>query len=536
MTHAQARRILVLPRACCVLLCLLINCPPRILAQQLPARQIRSTTYLSAPDRAFLADLERRTFQYFQEHADPQTGLVLDRAHTDGRPHQAGEPSYHIASSAATGFGLTALCIAAAHRWVARNEARARVRATLRFFAERAATEHGWFLHWMDQQTGERRWQSEFSSIDTALFLAGALTARQYFRDDAEIVRLATLIYERVDFQWMLAGHPTLLSHGWRPETGFIKSRWDTYSEHLILQLLAIGSPTHPITPRAWLAWQRQRITYAGYTYLNGPGPLFTHQYTHAYVDFRGRREGWYPFTDYFANSVAATRAHRQFCIDLAREFPGYDENVWGISASDSAHGYVAWGGPPRDPAIDGTVVPYAPAGSLMFTPDISLPALRAMRDKFGERIYGRYGFADAFNPTTGWVDTDVIGIDLGITLLSAENLRTGHVWRWFMANPEITRALRRAGLHSYRFRSSEAKAKTNRLTLESEPPPANSIQAPPQGRAIKAMLPSGQTGRLVILPCCKYRSRLIGILRWAEKSFPPSQLSLYRANDRFPA
>ena len=143
----------------------------------------------------------------------------------------------------------------------------------------------------------------------------------------------------------------------------------------IVLQLLAIGSSTHPITPRAWLAWQRTRITYAGYTFLSGAPPLFIHQYSHAYVDFRGLRETWYPFTDYFANSVAATRAHRQFCIDLAREFPGYNENVWGISASDSAKGYLAWGGPPRDPAIDGTVVPYASAGSLMFTPDISLPA-----------------------------------------------------------------------------------------------------------------------------------------------------------------
>jgi hypothetical protein len=422
-----------------VLFLLLLLLTPNALNAQPAAR-------LTPEDAALLEDLERRAFLYFQEHADPRTGLVLDRAHTDGRPHQVGEPSHRVASSAATGFGLTALCIAAANGWLTRAEARARIRTTLRFFATQADEQHGWFYHWMEQETGARRWQSEFSSIDTALLLAGVLTARQCFRDDAEIVRLATRIYERVDFQWMLAGHPTLLSHGWKPETGFLKPRWDTYSEHLILQLLAIGSPTHAITPRAWLAWQRTRITYAGHTYLNA-GPLFTHQYTHAWVDFRGWRETWYPFTDYFANSVAATRAHRLFCLSLAPEFPAYDENVWGISASDSAQGYVAWGGPPRDPAIDGTVVPYAPAGSLMFTPDISLPALRTMRARYGARVYGRYGFADAFNPNTGWLDSDVIGIDLGITLLSAENLRTGNVWRWFMANPEIKRALRRAGL-----------------------------------------------------------------------------------------
>jgi hypothetical protein len=150
---------------------------------------------------------------------------------------------------------------------------------------------------------------------------------------------------------------------------------------------------------------------------------------------------------NYFENSVTATRAHRLFCIKLAKEFPGYSETIWGITASDSAKGYVAWGGPPRDPAIDGTVVPCAAAGSLMFTPDISLPALRAMKEKYGERIYGRYGFTDAFNPNTGWVNPDVIGIDVGITLLSAENLRTANVWRWFMRNPEIPRAMKLVGL-----------------------------------------------------------------------------------------
>jgi hypothetical protein len=298
----------------------------------------------------------------------------------------------------------------------------------------------------MNSPDGERRWQSEYSSIDTALLLGGVLTARQYFREDAEIKRLATLVYERVDFKWMLAGHPMLMSHGWKPEAGFLKPRWDTYSEHLILDLLAIGSPKHAVTPLTWRAWQRKYISYAGYTYLSG-GPLFTHQYSHAWVDFRGWRESFAPYTDYFANSVAATRAHREFCLSLREEFPGYSENVWGITASDSVKGYVAWGGPPRDPAIDGTVVPCAAGGSLMLTPDISLAALQTMREKFGERIYGRYGFTDAFNPNTGWTGPDVLGIDVGIVLLSAENLRSGNVWRWFMRNAEIPRAMRLAGL-----------------------------------------------------------------------------------------
>src|SRR6185503_9322756 len=152
---------------------------------------------------------------------------------------------------------------------------------------------------------------------------------------------------------------------------------WDTYSEVTILYMLAIASPTHPITARSWYGWQRQWTAYAGYKYLSGAPPLFIHQYSHAWIDYRNRREQSPPRVDYFINSVKATRAHRAFCLSLSREFPGYSANVWGITASDSAKGYVAWGGPPRDPAIDGTVVPCAAGGSLMFTPDISLAALR---------------------------------------------------------------------------------------------------------------------------------------------------------------
>ena len=419
-----------------------VNPPPAV---ALGAPPPQSAYRLTAEDEAFLEDLSRRSFRFFWEQANPETGLVLDRSRTDGTP--SSENHRHVASIASTGFGLSALCIAAERGWVTKNEARERVRTTLRFFADRVFNEHGWFYHWMDARTGERVWRSEISSIDTALLLGGVLVARQYFRGDAEIVRLATKIYERVDFRWMLNGHPTLLSHGSRPETGFIKNRWDTYSEQMSLLLLGVGSPTHPLPPASWRAWSRKWITYGGHTYMHAHPPLFIHQYSHAWVDFRGWRENWYPHVDYFENSARATRAHRQFCLDLAPEFPGYTENVWGITASDSARGYVAWGGPPRHRAIDGTVVPCAAGGSLMFTPDIAVPALRAMRERFGERIYGRYGFTDAFNPNNGWVNPDVIGIDVGITLLSAENLRTGFVWRYFMRNAEIPRAMRAAGL-----------------------------------------------------------------------------------------
>ncbi len=399
-------------------------------------------SYLTAREQDFIEDLERRSFRYFWEQADARTGLVNDRARADGSAID--ENHRNVASIAATGFGLTALCIAAERGWITKNDARERVRSSLHFFASEAAQTHGWFYHWMDSATGARRWQSEVSSIDTALLLAGVLTARGYFRNDREIVRLATRIYNRVDFRWMLNHHPQLLSHGWKPETGFLKPRWDTYSEDTILYLLAIGSPTHPITPRSWYAIRRDHISFAVYNYVGTRGvPLFMHQYAHAWVDYRGRQERKGDHVDYFQNSIEATRAHKAFCLSLAHEFPGYTENVWGITASDSAHGYVAWGGPPRDPAIDGTVVPSAAGGSLMFTPEISQSALQTMREKFGERIYGKYGFVDAFNPNNGWVDTDVIGINVGIILLSAENMRSANVWRWFMRNREIHRAMR---------------------------------------------------------------------------------------------
>lgn len=403
---------------------------------------------------AFIDDLSQRSFRYFWDQADPNTGLVPDRARMDGSPLP--ESHRDVASIAATGFGLTGLCIAAERNWVERSQAIERARNTLRFFDSRAFHQRGWFYHWLDAKTGDRRWNSEISSIDTALLLAGVLTVKQCFAGDAEIVRLATKIYSRVDFRWMLNGHPSLLSHGWKPETGFLKPRWDTYSEDTILYVLAIASPRHPIPAASWYALWRDRYRYEGHSYFTTIGvPLFMHQYSHAWIDFRNRRENRGDRIDYFQNSVDATLAHRAFCINLAHDFPDYGPNVWGITASDSAKGYLAWGGPPRDPDIDGTIVPSAAGGSLMFTPELATTALHTMHERWGRTIYGKYGFVDAFNPKTNWTDTDVIGINAGIILLSAENMRTGAIWRWFMANREVPRALDRIGLVRYKKAST---------------------------------------------------------------------------------
>jgi beta-glucosidase len=416
--------------------------PEKVFAAQLPTKAIPAAQ-ISRPDDAFLEELSRKTFNFFWEQSDRETGLTADRARADGSPLPPGHPSFNVASSAATGFGLTGLCVAAERNWITPAEAKTRARKTLDFFANRAFHKNGWFYHWMDKTTGERRWRSEVSSIDTAIILGGVLSVRQCFQDDSEIVNLAAKIYERVDFKWMLNGNPYLLSHGWREESGFIPTRWDTYSEHALLYFLAIGSTKFSISPEAWYAWKRDFVTYGDYKYLAGDTPLFIHQFSQAWLDLRGRRERRPPNVDYYENSVKATRAQRQFFIDISKEFPTYSANIWGLTASDSQKGYIAWGAPPRPTSLDGTVVPCAAAGSLMFTPDISLAALREMKEKFGDKIYRNYGFVDAFNPGTGWMDTDVIGIDLGITLLSAENLRSGNVWFWFMQNPEINYALR---------------------------------------------------------------------------------------------
>ncbi len=410
-------------------------------AAALPIVAAQTPYILQRRDEAFLEDLSGRAFLYFWEQADAATGLILDRALNGGDKTQG--RSREVASMATTGFGLTALCIAHERQWRARGEITERVRATLRHLADNQAHERGWYYHFVDMHTGDRVWKCELSTIDTALLLAGVLTAQQCFEGDAEIVRLAQRIYNRVDFHWMLDGDTGFLRMGWRPESGFLRSAWINYRENAILHMLAIGSPLHPIPLRCWYAFARDPVTFEDYHYV-GAGPLFTHQFSQAWLDLRGLRDGAPYGIDYFRNSIVATQAHRAFCLSLRSAYPSYSENLWGITPSDSEIGYVGWGNAFSQHDIDGTVVPCGPGGSLMFTPAISLPALQSMRQQFGEHIYGRYGFADAFHPISLWVDSDVVGIDLGITLLSAENLRTGRIWKWFNRQPNIRTALDR--------------------------------------------------------------------------------------------
>jgi len=397
------------------------------------------TSSLSPADEQFLEELEKLNFQFFWEQASPQTGLVRDRCNVVANNNS------NVGSIAATGFGLTALCIGEKRGFIPRPEARDRVLATLRFLWKKMPTHRGFFYHFADVNTGERVWDSEVSSVDTSILLCGILTCRQHFEEHSEISLLAFQIFNRVDWSW-LSEDTSLLPHGWTPELGFLPYRWDYYSEMMMIYLLGLGSLPHPLPVQAWNAWKRTKFEFDGFRYIGSFAPLFIHQYSQAWFDFRGKRDN---FADYFVNSTLATDAHRRFCLELGKQFPDYSDDLWGITASDSEKGYVIWGGPPMMGPIDGTVVPSASAGSLPFLPQPVMRVLRNIKDHYGS-AWCRYGFVNAFNPLKNWYDSDVVGIDVGITMLMAENVRTSFVWDTFMKNLEAKRGMDRAGFKKY--------------------------------------------------------------------------------------
>ena len=407
-----------------------------------PAAQVEAEVEARAvADAQLLDELSRRSFRFFWEQAGEETGLVADRARADGTKRFA------VASTASTGFGLTALCVADERGWLEEGQAIERVRKTLRFIHDDLPHVRGFYHHFIDIDTGARAWESEVSSIDTALLLAGVLHARAYF-DDAEIDELATAIYERVDWPWMTNGGDTL-SMGWTPESGFIVHRWDSYSELFHMLLMAIGSPTHPLPASAWDAVRRDSVlTYGGFTYVQCHA-LFTHQYPWAWVDVDGMRDD---HMNYFENSRRATLAQRQMAVDYAEKFPGWGADIWGLTSCDGPEGYRGWqGGPPLDrqdrrphhPLRRDRLDRLRPARN---APPPSARCTTATARKSGDTTASS-------TPSTpirplgpagekGWVSPDVIGIDVGITLLMLENNRDGIVWRTSMKDPDLRRAL----------------------------------------------------------------------------------------------
>ena len=398
-------------------------------------------------DEAFLDLVQHTAFDYFWYETNPQNGLIKDRSSDTS-----------VSSIAAVGFGLSALTVGIDRGWISRKAGRDRVLTTLEFLwnspqgPEVDATGYkGFYYHFLDMHTGRRVRGAELSTIDTALLLGGVLHVQQYFDQpdvtEATIRALANDLYRRVEWSWMQV-RLAKVCHGWTPETGFLPYDWGGYNEAMILYLLALGSPTFPISANAWAAWTSSYVwqTHYGQAFIVFP-PLFGHQYSHVWIDFRGIQDAYMrdKGLDYFENSRRATLANRAYAIANPHGWADYGENVWGLTASDIPSSYSARGAPPPE-RDDGTITPTAAGGSFAFTPRESLAALRYMYATYRSQLWGPYGFKDAFNPTQKWFATDYLAIDQGPIVLMIENYRTGRIWHVFMQHVAIQRGLEHAG------------------------------------------------------------------------------------------
>jgi hypothetical protein len=418
-----------------------------------------------------LEKLQHESFNYFLYETNPVNGLVIDK-NTENWP----------ASIAATGLALASYPVAVEHGFMARAGAIERTLATLRFFwnspqgPELNATGYmGFYYHFLDMQTGRRAWQSELSTVDSAFLLAGALTAGIYFNgdksDELEIRTLADALYRRADWQWAQNQGPTI-THGWKPESGFLEYRWEGYDEAMLLYILGLGSPTHPLPGSSYTAWA---FTYRwehcyGYEYLFA-GPLFTHQLSHVWIDFRGIQDAFMreKGIDYFENSRRATYVQQQYAMDNPLKFAGYGQCCWGITSSDGPGNetlkvngierqfldYLGRG-VPYGPD-DGTLAPWAVVASLPFAPEIVLPTLDYCINDAKLTESNPYGFKATYNPTypvntnnsCGWVSPWHYGINQGPIILMIENYRTGLLWRLMRDCPYIVSGLHQAGFNN---------------------------------------------------------------------------------------
>ena len=407
---------------------------------------------------AILDSLQYGAFRYAWYQANPTNGLIRDRS-------QSGSPC----SIAAEGFGLSAICVGVDHGWVSRSDAATRVLTALQTFwngPQGSASSgtigyQGLFYHFLDMNTALRMvtWDTELSTIDTALLLAGILDAKQYFTGsdatEVQIRALADSIYRRVNWPFVVNSNGKRIKMGWKPGTGFANfGDWTGYNEAMILYILAFGSPTKPVPladiPTSWSGWTSgyNWSTQYGYTYVIFP-PLFGHQYSHCWIDFRTIQDAYMQGKGitYFENSRRATLAQHAYCIANPFGRVGYSDTLWGLTASDGPTGYNARGAPPAQ-NDDGTITPTAPIGSIPFAPEIVIPTIRNLYGNYKTQLWGPYGFRDAFNltPNPDWYGTDVIGIDQGPIILMIENYRTGLLWRLMQRCPYIITGLRRAG------------------------------------------------------------------------------------------
>ncbi len=412
-----------------------------------------------------LDQLQRAAFGYFLRAANPANGLIADTSRENSP-----------ASIGVLGFALSAYPVAVERGWMARADAVDRSLATLRFFRDSEQSDSpeatgykGFYYHFLDMHTGARVWRSELSMIDTALLIAGALTAGRYFiantAGELQLRELVEVLYRRVDWRWAQHGGTTI-SHGWKPESGFLHYCWGGYSEAIVLYVLALGSPTHPIDGdcyHAWTATYQWEHLY-GYDILYA-GPLFVHQFSHAWIDFRGIRDRFMreKRCDYFENSRRATEVQREYARRNPHGFAGYDEHCWGLTACDGPSnqpaelanerrrlfGYAARG-VPYGPD-DGTLGGWAALASLPFAPEIALRAARTMLQRYPEMLSAQR-YTSGVNPTLAgadggaWVSAGHFGLDQGIVVMMIENHRTQLIWRLMRSCPYVATGLRRAG------------------------------------------------------------------------------------------
>ncbi len=417
-----------------------------------------------------LDTLQTRTIRWFLETSDPATGMTPDRS-----------PTPSPASIAAIGFALTSYPIAAERGIITRAEALLRVRNTLRHLlslpqgaqSQGVAGYRGFFYHWLRLSDNTREWNCELSTIDTGLLMAGVLFAQSYYNGPAtaerEIREMADSLYRRVDWIWLSEGRAGL-AYAWYPERGMSKDSWFGYNEAMVMYILAFGSPTHPAPPEGWRHWISRYVwgNFYGLDFVNF-GPLFGHQYSHCWIDFRGIADAYMreKGIDYFENSRRATVSHRLYAAHNPRSFADYADTVWGLTACDGPRDttftvmgrertfqtYAARGVSVDWSFDDGTIAPTAAVSSLPFAPGICLQAVRALRTKYGSAVWRQYGFVDAFNPTyrtsatpSGWFDPDYVGIDQGPIVLMIENYRNGRVWEVLKKNPYVITGLKKAG------------------------------------------------------------------------------------------
>ncbi len=426
----------------------------------------RANYNLTAGEEAMLDSIQEKTFQFFLHEHHTEWGIVKDRA-----------ASWAPSSIASTGFALPSFAVGVERNWITRDDAARITLNTLDFFvnsvqsADTAVTGYkGFYYHFLRMSTGTREWRCELSTVDTGLLMMGIIFARNYYNLDSDIEKRirsqAYLLLNRIEWDFVMmpdtGRFARQISMGWHPEEGLHQMGWSGYNEALFLYILAAGTGMENAEEsyNSWLSSYKWQTPYDGLSHVAFP-PLFGHQFSQAFIDFRGIADSYMKEKgiDYFENSRRATYVQRQYAIDNPHGWVGYDSLCWGITASDGPTaiynfdgreflGYAGRGtsGPDYNYFDDGTIAPYGPLSSLPFAPEIVLPTIKSINEKYGDRLWGKYGYYDSFNLTANWVNDDFIGIDQGPMLIMIENFRTGLVWNYVMKDPVIRKGLNKLG------------------------------------------------------------------------------------------